>query len=315
MKNNNALVIGAGGFLGNSVANKITSIHDKVFGISLLYSDDIKANDKIEYIQGSISDEKLLGELLDKVDIVYYFLSTTFPNSSSKSLIQENDTTIKFLIYTLDTMVEHNVKKIVFPSSGGAVYGNKLKKCRENDSLEPINSYGCGKMISESILRYYSNNFGIDCLILRIGNVYGMDGIRTVNQGAIDIFIQKAIVGERITIWKNALNALRDYIYIDDFTDALVACVSANFSGFIAFNVGTGIGTDLSQIIAAIEKCLNKKMIIAFDDNSNSAVKDIVLDTTKIQTIIGWFPKFNLESGIKCTIEKKLLFIKNHPRT
>lgn len=309
MYKNNALIIGAGGFLGGSILPRVATHFDKVFALSLNYRPDIERIKNVEYICGDASDGDLLKRIMTNVDTVYYFLSTSLPSSDASSIKKEVSDTILTLIMVLDSMVENGVTKIVFPSSGGAIYGNSEYPCNEESTLNPNNNYGFGKKMSEEIIEYYCKKNGINSLIFRIGNVYGLSSKRTVNQGAVDIFIEKALKGEKITVWNNALNSLRDYVFIDDLVMAVESCSMKNFKGFNVYNVGSGFGTELGTIITLIENALKTKVEIEYNENSESSVKNIILDISKISSEMGWRPRYSLEQGIVETIKRKKQFL------
>lgn len=302
-----ALVIGATGLLGYGVALELNRTGWIVKAIGK--ESYAKANlfpPEINYICGDFYDESFLINSLKGVDTVFFFMSSTFPSTSVDSLEFEISRTVYGLDYLLRKMKESNVNSIVFPSSGGTVYGNiKDGKAKESDALKPVTPYGVGKKISEDILRYYSLQ-GISSLILRVGNVYGTPMNRTQSQGVIDLFIQKALKGERISIWGNALTDVRDYIFIDDFAEAVSKIVDLGIKGTEVYNLSSGEETPLSLVIETINKYMNINVAMEESDNiSAAAINRVVLDNTRIRSLIKWEPKYTISAGIKETIDRK----------
>lgn len=310
--NNNVIVIGGNGFIGYSVISELVKR-----GINVRCLDIIRPEDKfkfkgVDYFIGDIWDKGFLMKSLEGVDCVMDFLSTSMPNTNDISLCNEIGNTLRYHDYLLSCMVSSEVKKYIFPSSGGAIYGNKSSGyAYESDILKPTTPYGVGKQMAETIINYYYDKCGIAARILRIGNVYGSPKLRSKAQGVIDVFSQNALLGEKITIWGNAKTSIRDYIYLEDVANAIVDIYQADFADCNIYNVGSGIGTSLIDIIELIEKNLGKNIQLEYKNTMASGINSIVLANDKIQKDVGWRPIVSLEEGIKKTIEikRKLLNI------
>lgn len=262
--------------------------------------------DGVEYMCGDFYDESFLTKALKGIDKVFFFLSSTFPSTSTDSLELEISRTLRGLDYLLRKMRETGVTDIVFPSSGGTVYGDvESGIAKETDMLKPTTPYGTGKMMCENILRFYSQ-FDISSTILRIGNVYGSPLTRTTTQGVIEVFVQKALRGETAIVWGDALSNVRDYIFMDDFSDAVVKIGEHESVGVEIYNLGSGIGTNLNEIIQAINRHIAEPLKVEYVKNdATSAIKRIVLDMDKFKTKTGWEPRYDINGGIAETIKRK----------
>lgn len=305
--NKNALVIGATGLLGYGITRELnkTGWNVRAIGKRELVNTHIFPDD-VEYIAGDFYDETFLSSMLKDIDTVFFFISSTFPSTSSNSLELEISKTLKGLDYLLRKMVDNHIPEIIFPSSGGTVYGNvESGIARESYPLKPITPYGIGKKMCEDILQFYSQ-FGISSTILRIGNVYGATLARTTTQGVIDIFIQKALRGEIATIWGDALSNIRDYIFLDDFSEAVAKIVEYKTKGVEIYNLSSGIGTALGEIIVFINKYSADPLKVVHVQNDVTApIKRIVLDIEKLKKKTRWMPRFDIETGIAETIKRK----------
>lgn len=307
MNTKNALVIGATGLLGYGITIELNKSgwNVRAIGIENLINSKIFP-DSIEYICGDFYDESFLSNVLKGVDKVFFFLSSTFPSTSSDSLELEISRTLKSLDYILRKMRELGIPEIVFPSSGGTVYGNvESGIAREADILRPTTPYGVGKKMCEDVLKFYST-FGILSTILRVGNVYGTPLARTTTQGVIDVFVQKALKGETATIWGDALHNVRDYIFADDFSEAVATIGNHKAEGVEVYNLSSGIGTNLEEIVQAINRYSSEPLRINYvQDDATASIKRIILDMEKFKLKTGWKPKYDINKGIAETIERK----------
>lgn len=314
MKNlsNKALLVGGNGFLGYSVLKELSRHEIRVRSIDQAMPEKNYAINGVEYLSGDVYDRNVFIKALEDVDIVYYFISTTFPNTSDTNLQNEIEKSLKTLDYILDTMAKYNVRQFVYPSSGGAIYGDKNDQSAvETDVLAPKTAYGVGKQMSEDIIKFYYESHGISSYIFRIGNVYGSSRFRDKPQGVIDVFIQNAISGKQITVWGNAESAVRDYIYIEDVAKAIVCASKRKKDGVSVYNIGSGIGTSVKDIIEMIEEQLDRKLDVEYKSELSSGISRIVLSSEKIKQEIGWEPTMDIRNGIAKTIADKVLLIKN----
>lgn len=303
---NTVLVIGGNGFIGYSVIKELVQRQLNVKCLDQNRSEEqFKLND-VEYCIGDIWDSSFLRKVLNGVDCVMDFMSTSMPNTNEISLSNEINNTLRYHDYILSLLKLCNVKKYIFPSSGGAIYGNKESGLAyETDILRPTTPYGAGKKMAEEIIQYYYEKCGITSYILRIGNVYGSPRLRSKSQGVIDIFIQNALLGETISIWGNAKLAIRDYIYLGDVAKAIVDVSQKDFNELKVYNVGTGVGTNLAQIIELIAEILGREIRLKYRETMASGINSIVLSNDKIKKEIGWFPRVSLDEGIQKTIDIK----------
>lgn len=301
-----SLVLGGTGFLGYNILLELSKRGKKIrsFGIDTP-TPGTEIGD-VEYIVGDVFNEHDLSEAMKDVKDVYCFISTSMPNSGSKNLENEIKFTLQSLDHVLTSMVNCGARRIVYPSSGGAIYGNQsLNNASESSPLLPSTTYGVGKQMCEDMLGFYHRLYGIDVSIFRIGNVYGSKQFRKVQQGVIDVFVQSALLGEEINIWGDASKAIRDYIFLDDAVEAIVSCVERDIKGYEVYNIGTGIGVSVSQIVNMIQNKVDAPLNIKFQPERSSGVNYIVLDCSKIEKTLNWKPQMDIDTGISHTIEIK----------
>lgn len=301
-----SLVLGGNGFIAQPVIKKLIARGNAVRTIDRTIPESSKRIDGVEYCIGDIFDTNLLYSAFKGVDIVYDFVSTTMPNSNSISAENEINYTLRYYDYIMSSMHTAGVKNYVFPSSGGAVYGDISEfEASESNELKPVTTYGLGKCLSEKLIEYYCRRAGMNSCILRIGNVYGSTSYRSKAQGVIDIFVQKALENKEVCIWGNAENSIRDYIHLDDVSDAIVTITEKQFCGAHIYNIASGKGTSLKHIIDIIQKKLGRPMQIYYKNNQFSGINRIILSIEKIKRDFGWQPQISIEEGIEKTIKSK----------
>lgn len=300
------LVLGGNGFIAQPVIKNLVAHGNVVRTIDRTIPDDSKRISGVEYCNGDIYDTNLLNRAFEGSDIVYDFVSTTMPNSNSISAENEINSTLRYYDYILSSMYTAGIKNYVFPSSGGAVYGD-INECEasESNELKPLTTYGLGKCLSEQLIEYYCRRLGMNSCILRIGNVYGSMSYRFKNQGVIDIFVQKALENKEICIWGKAENSIRDYIHLDDVSDAIVTITEKQFCGVNIYNIASGKGTSLKHIIDIIQEKLGRPIQICYKNDQFSGINRIILSIEKIKKDYGWQPQISIEQGIEKTIMSK----------
>jgi UDP-glucose 4-epimerase len=305
MKQENILILGADGFIGSSMAASL--LRDSKYQISAFdfFKDGKSKNLEgyrgiIEFASGDFLNRKDLKKALQNVDYVFHFLSSTTPGSSMNDPLIDINTNVIGMLSLLDECVAAKVKKVIFSSSGGTVYGDQGKlKYSENDNTNPISPYGISKLTIEKYLEYYKINHGLDYLILRYSNLYGPGQNISGTQGIIPIFLNLISHNEPITIYGDGEN-VRDYLYIDDAIEITKQLFNKE-NKYNLYNVGSGQGESTNEIIKAIEKIINKKAIINWLPDRKIDVKRIILDTTRLTNEIKYSPKVTVGDGIKKT--------------
>lgn len=197
----------------------------------------------------------------------------------------------------LDVLKAKGVKRYIFFSSGGTIYGDSAEPIKEDHVLNPKSLYGKSKMMLEELIK----ESGIDYLLLRISNPYGGFQI-TRGQGVIPILINKALDQEAFDMYVEK-DSVRDYFYIDDFVDILDKLIAKDISKE-TLNVGSGIATSLQDVIDCVEKSTKQKIIINEVEKDETAVKSIVLDISKLKKLIDHENSVSLEEGIKLETER-----------
>jgi len=291
----NTLVFGAAGFIGRALVKQLLDEGYKVTAIDRCWIDGISGAD---CIGGDVFDPTFLRSVINDNDVVYHLVSTTIPSTSNKDPVYDCESNIMGTLHMLDTMVECGVRKVVFASSGGTVYGvPKVVPILESAETYPICAYGISKLAIERYLHLYSNLYGIQAVVLRISNPFGPGQLPEKGLGAIATFAKRALHGETIEIWGDG-SVIRDFIYIDDVVDALIASEQTS-EPFTLLNIGSGQGKSLLEVLAVIERELGDKIAVSFQPSRACDVPEVVLDIQKAKSVLGWQPKHSFEEGMK----------------
>ncbi len=289
------LILGGGGFIGRNLVKALCASNTNV---KVLNHGPNKFPDypTLEYIEGSISDKEVLDKALDGVTTVFHLISSTTPGSSNKDPVADIETNLVSLIGLLDLMKEKKINKIIFISSGGTVYGEPLYTPIDiNHPLNPICSYGVVKVAMENYIKMYGHLYNIKSVILRVANPYGVGQSTLKGQGVIADFMYKIKTNKAIDVWGDG-SSIRDYIFIDDLISLCVKASTSDVYGI--FNVGSGLGYSVKQIISSIEIVTGLKATINYMKPRLFDVKSVVLDISDTQDKFSWSTQYNLIQGI-----------------
>lgn len=305
MKKSNVLVLGADGFIGSNLIRSLLT--DGKYSIRAfdLFKDGQSRNlddlrDKIEIFPGNFLNHEDIRRAVEHMDYVFHFVSLTTPGSSMNDPLIDIDTNVKGTIVLLDECAKASVKKIIYSSTGGAIYGDQgLDRYREDDNTNPVSPYAISKLTIEKYLEYFRINKGLDYLILRYANPYGPGQNIVGSQGIIPIFLNLIRQGKPITIYGDGEN-VRDYIYIDD----LIGITKLLFSGKTKhriYNVGSGKGESVNDVVGIIKSIVGEEVAIEVKPDRLIDVRSTVLDTRRSLEETLYEENLNLSQGIRKT--------------
>ncbi|WP_131783173.1 NAD-dependent epimerase/dehydratase family protein [Legionella gresilensis] len=297
------LIIGGGGFIGSHLVEALINQKYKVriFNRSCNVSFTDEVLNKIEFIQGNFTNEAALISALNDCDICFHLVSTVLPKSSNIDPIYDIQTNLIGTVKLLDYAVQARVKKIVFLSSGGTVYGSpKQLPIDEDHPTNPLCSYGITKLAIEKYLELYYQLYGLNYIILRLANPYGEKQRTNASQGIIPIFLKKILRNEKVEIWGNG-SIIRDYIYISDVVNALIKTIPYQGAERI-FNIGSGEGRSINDILETIESSLGQPIKKHFTTGRAFDVPASVLSIDRAKQFLNWHPKISFSEGLKHTM-------------
>lgn len=297
------LVLGGNGFLGSHIAerliqdNHIVRVFD-TFSHGMQNLDSFR--NQIEIFKGNFLHEPDLLAALEDIDIVFHYISTTNSVTSLKDPRYEVESNIIGSIRLFQNSVKAGVKKIIFPSSGGTIYGEPTTIPISEEALaNPRNPYAISKLAIEKYLNFFYYTYGLDYVVLRYSNPYGERQNLAGSQGVIPIFLNKIKNGETPIIYGDGC-AIRDYIYIKDAIDATLILFNRNCDDKI-FNIGSGKGKSVNELIAIMAEVTGREITPQYYDDAGVYIQKIVLDITKVKTLTGWSPQTDIVDGIRHT--------------
>ena len=233
-------------------------------------------------------------------DIVFHLASTTIPGNSNRNISMEVEDNVIVTIKLLDACVRQKVTKVVFLSSGGAVYGNKADKSMKEDmNTFPITSYGIQKIMIEKLLYLYHYQYGLDYRVIRLSNPYGPYQRPNGKQGVITTFIYKALTDGILEVYGDG-SIVRDFIYISDAITGIINIVNGNCK-YRIFNLGSGKGISINEVISSIKNIIQRELQIIYTVGRDTDVPVNYLDISRYENEFGKLHLTCLKSGIKKT--------------
>lgn len=301
------LLLGGFGFIGTNILKYIdANFADKykviVFDRFKEHPKNIKFNCVEEVFDGDFSDSALLRKIFVKhnFDLTIHSISSTVP-ATSQNIRYDIESNLIPTIDLLNLLVEFDNKSIIYISSGGAVYGQSPlnHKHKENDNTLPLSSYGVVKLAIEKYLYQYQHHYGLDSLILRLANPYGLYHFST-KQGIVNVALRAAIEKKDFTVWGDG-TSLKDYIFIEDFCKILFCLIDKSITN-TTLNIGSGQTMSVNQILESVAT-LNANFKWNYLPEEYFDVSHFELDISKLVEIIPEISFTNFEVGIDKTFK------------
>lgn len=292
------LILGGTGFLGSHLAAALVSAgHDvTVVGRKSRGCEGARVVQCDLYQMGS-SD---LATLLAGAGTVYHLAWSSLPASAEADPGLDLHDNVGFMVRLLAAIRGSN-QRLVFVSSGGAVYGPSLApSISEDHPLRPISAYGAGKAAAETYAGLYRDGYGLDVRIARLANPFGPGQALDRMQGALARFLNLALKGRPIEIWGDG-EVIRDYIDVRDAVKGLRDIAEADLDGSseqAIFNIGRGEGASLNDLIDLIEEALDRRLDVVRLPPRSIDVPRNVLSIARAERRLGWAPRFTLEQGL-----------------
>ncbi len=296
------LVTGGAGFIGSHIVDGfLNEGHEVIVIDNLSTGRKENINPQAKFYLMDIRSEKLDSVFKEEmVDIVCHQAAQMDIRKSVADPVNDADVNILGTLNILQSCIRHRVKKMLFASTGGAVYGEQeVFPCDENHPLRPVSPYGVTKLSVEKYLFFYGIEYGLKYIILRYANVYGPRQNSSGEAGVVAIFASKLIAGESPTINGDGKQT-RDYVFVGDVVQANLK--SLMYKENTIFNIGTGVETDVNCIFKMLRVITNQKIQEKHGPPKKGEQHRSVIDYQKANRLLGWKPEIGLEEGLKRTV-------------
>lgn len=301
---NKILVIGGAGFIGSNLVHRlIQEGHDvRIFArnsLSLMRISDLV--EQCDVVIGNFLDDVTLRKAMEGVRTVYHLVTTTFPADTQDSCAYDITSNLLPTIRLLEACSAQGVEDLMYASSGGTVYGEAQSlPIKEDHPRDPTSLYGFSKLTIENFLLFYRRVSPMRIHLLRLSNAYGPHQNPYGVQGIVGVALNSLSKNIPLKVFGDG-ETLRDYIYIDDIVEALVMMMQRKESS--VFNVSSGEGHTVNQVLAEIESLVGKKLQRQHCPIRSGDVLKNVLDNSLIRETCGWSPQYSLKEGIARTWE------------
>lgn len=299
----NILITGGAGFIASHVADAYIAE-----GHSVVIVDDLSGgflenvNPKARFYQLDIRSEKLEDVFLkEKINIVNHLAAQMDVRKSVADPKFDASVNVIGGLNLFECARKHQVKKIIFSSTGGAIYGEQdYFPADEEHPVRPLSPYGITKLCTEKYLFYYKAVYNIDHVVLRYANVYGPRQNPHGEAGVVAIFCNKMLRGEKPFINGDGKQT-RDYTYVEDVVKANLSALKHGSSAI--YNVGTGIESDVNKLFYELRNHLNPSCPEQHAPAKAGEQQRSVISFKKIERELGWRPTVQLEKGLRLTAE------------
>jgi UDP-glucose 4-epimerase len=291
-----ALVTGGAGFIGSNLVDKlIAEDYEVVVVDDLSTGKSQNLNEKAQFYSMDLRHRGLKELFRDRVDVVFHYAAQARVRVSLEDPLYDAEVNVKGTVNLLEAS-KGEVDKIIYASSGGAVYGEpEYLPVDEKHRIAPLSPYGVSKYIVEEYLRVYQGIYGLPYTAMRYGNVYGPRQDPYGEAGVIAIFGGKMLKDESPTINGDG-EQTRDFIYVRDAVEAALRAAEKKATGPI--NIATGVETSVNEIYRALKKLSGSGVEARYGPAIKGEVRRIYLDISRAEKRLHWKPRVSLGQGI-----------------
>ncbi len=300
MNNQEVLLVGGMGFVGCRLQTPLLETGYRVHVIDRKKPDN-KESARIKFHASLLSDESVLRNVLNNCSTVFYLASDSVPTTTVRQPSREGELNLQSFLKFLDVFQDYSNVHLVYLSSGGTMYGNpETVPVSETHPVAPISYHGAGKAAIEAFLHVISNQCDNRVTILRPSNLYGPYQPYARGFGIIRSMMEKLKLNQPMEIWGDG-EVIRDYLYIDDFVSACLACnqLQGHSKRIRIFNVSSGLRLSINQLCHEIEGVTGRRLQKVYLPGRAVDVKSVILDNSRIKQELGWQPVVGIHEGLK----------------
>ncbi len=297
------LVTGGAGFIGSHIVDAFVAAGHQVAVVDNLNTGKLaNLNPAATFYQVDIRDAAGLAQVFEQVqpEVISHQAALADVRGSLREPDAYAEVNIIGSIRLLEAARQHGVHKIVYASTGGAVYGEpQYVPVREDHAINPLDPYGASKHTVEHYLFLYRHNYGLDYASLRYPNVYGPRQDPHGEAGVVAIFTGKMLAGEPCTINGDGTQQ-RDFVFVGDVARANLLAAT-NGSGI--YNIGSGVGSDVNAIFDGLKQAAGYTQEALYGPAKLGEVFKIFLDASKARRELGWEATVSVVDGLRRTVE------------
>lgn len=297
------LVTGGAGFIGSHLVDRLVQEGHEVIVVDNLSTGKRRnINRAARFFKLDIQSWRLERVFRnERPNIVMHLAAQMDVRKSLEDPIFDAQVNVLGMLNVLQQSIKHGVRKFVFSSSGGAIYGEQeIYPVPETHIMRPLSPYGISKLCGEQYLSYYQRVSGLQIVSLRYANVYGPRQDPEGEAGVVAIFIQKLLNNEQAIVYGNGRQT-RDFVYVDDVVEANLAVMSQETQG--TYNVGTGEETSINDLLRILIAHTNSTCKEVHGPAKNGEQVRSAIDSTKLRQELSWEPKTELREGLKRTVD------------
>jgi UDP-glucose 4-epimerase len=298
------LVTGGAGFIASHIVDAYVKLgHDVVIVDNFSTGRKENVNPAAKVYEADVRDAARIDEIFqrERFEVVNHHAAQMDVRRSVTDPVFDASVNIIGVLTLLESCVKHGVRRVLFASSGGAIYGDQdYFPADEKHPTRPISPYGVAKLTTEQYLFYYHTVHGISSVALRYANVYGPRQNPHGEAGVVAIFTTRMLAGEQPLINGDGKQT-RDYVFVGDVVQANVLGLS--YKDYDCFNIGTGVETNVNELFRVIREALKSSASEKHGPVKPGEVTRSVLDHEKIKRVLGWQPSVTLSEGLRRTVE------------
>lgn len=309
------IITGGAGFIGSHIVDQLLAAgHEPVVIDNFSSGSRDNLPEGVVAFEADIRDSDHIGRIFDEVqpELVCHQAAQMSVSVSVREPVFDGEVNVMGLLNVLDHSARVGVKRIVFASSGGVLYGDVFEPATEDAPKGPISPYGISKWVGEHYLEFYARRDDMKCVALRYANVYGPRQNPHGEAGVVAIFSQKMLAGDAPTIFGDG-SCIRDYVYVGDVARANVLAMTADFEGaFLALNIGTSQPSDVNVLASTVQKHAETIWKENGRDETppNAShgpdragdLKSSLVNYQAASASLGWNPEVDLSTGLEKTV-------------
>lgn len=299
------LVTGGAGFLGSALANRLAAEGHTVHVLDDLSDGDTARLDRrVVFTQGDVDNIPLLWSQLRDVDCVYHLAARV---SVPQSILYPREyarVNVGGTVALMEAMRDTGVGRVIFTSSG-AIYGRQPRQpVREDDPPHPDSPYAVSKWAAEQYIHTIGELWGLETVALRIFNAYGpRQSLPVSHAPVVPRFLQQALTGGSLIVFGDGRQT-RDYVYVDDVVEALLAAATAPGINRAVINIGCGKETSVRELIDHIERAVGRPVNVIHNPQKPGGVPHLAADISRARERLGFRPRVSLADGLRLTLER-----------